>query len=132
MYLEDPLPEKKSHLSTSFFSTRCRARLIRAKFWTAPLGGRKQQRRGGLAIGTEEARGSCARLCNDFPHLNRRAYAVQSVWRVRERCAATARLSSVWRGSTRVYLDHTGEYMYTVTRVHTHHLILAKFHRSVS
>lgn len=65
----------------------------------------------GLSIGmaSGEARGSCARLCNDFPHLNRRAY-VQSVWRVRERCAATARLSSVCRASTRVYLGHTGEY----------------------
>lgn len=72
-------------------------------------GGRMERR--GLSIGmaSGEARGSCARLCNDFPHLNRRAY-VQSVWRVRERCAATARLSSVCRASTRVYLGHTGEY----------------------
>lgn len=101
------ITKRTSHtLSTSI---RFCTRLIRAKFWTAPLGGRKQQRGFSIGMASGEARGSCARLCNDFPHLNRRAY-VQSVWRVRERCAATTRLSSVWRGSTRVYLDYTGEY----------------------
>ena len=80
------------------------------------------------------ARGtSCARLCNDFPWLNRRAWSVAR--RGFSRCGAfvngarglRACYPVAWRGSTRVYL-HTGEF----TRPHACGTHTAISYREVS